>query len=330
MNVPLCWNRWTRRQVPGGFTLVELLVVIAIIGTLVALLLPAVNAARESGRRLQCANNLKQTALAVLSFEVCYGAYPASTGYYLDRQRIVQKYPGWSGSVSGVSWTVLILPFADQQGLFDALKLDGDASPNGQGIFNQQNWPYIKQTLPLYLCPSDHSSGQFKNNVWMAVPATIELGVTNYKGVLGPHNLGNSSIFGGLPDCSNYYLYGTPSCSGTFWRHAMLAPVKIASITDGPSNTLIIGEVLPDYDDFTYWAECDGTWASTAPPLNWMPNPNVPWANWPNQMGFRSLHPGGGQFAWGDGRVTFMSETIDQAVYRGLSTRRGGEEVQPP
>ena len=71
----------------------------------------------------------------------------------------------------------------------------------------------------------------------------------------------------------------------------------------------------------------NGTWASTGPPINYTPEPNNPWFGWPDQTGFRSQHPGGAHFLWGDGHITFLSEVIDEAVYRGLSTRAGGEMV---
>jgi prepilin-type processing-associated H-X9-DG protein len=309
---------------------VELLVVIAIIGILIGLLLPAVNAAREAGRRTQCGNNLKQIALAVLNHESNYGFFPRSMGYGLDKQRIQQTSPNWNGSISGVSWMVEVLPFTEDQGLYKSLNFKGDAYPSGQGIYNQQNWTFIKRTLPLYLCPSDTSRDKFKDNVWDAVPSSIQLGVTNYKGAMGPHDLGNASLFGGRPDCHNYEAYGVAACSGTFWRHSFLMPVKLISFKDGTSNTYMIGESVPEFDDFNYWAMNDGSFASSSPPLNWIPNPNDAWGNWENQMGFRSRHPTGGQFAWADGRVSFMSDSIDQYTYRGLSTRNGGELVQAP
>ena len=159
MNIASCWN--SRRPV-HGFTLVELLVVIAIIGILIGLLLPAVNAAREAGRRTQCGNNLKQIALGVLNHESNYGIFPRSMGYGDDKQRIQQVSPKWNGSISGVSWMVEVLPFTEDQGLYKSLNFKGDAYPSGQGIFNQQNWTFIKRTLPLYLCPSDTSKDKLR------------------------------------------------------------------------------------------------------------------------------------------------------------------------
>ena len=144
---------------------------------------------------------------------------------------------------------------------------------------------------------------------------------------MGPHNMGNSSIWGGEPDCHNYTAYRKKECLGAFWRHSVLAPVTLGSFTDGTSNTIIIGEILPEFDSFTYWALGNGACKATHMPINYKPEPNIPWNGWPDQFGFRSRHPGGAQFAWADGHVSFLDDTINQAVYRGLSTRAKGEIV---
>jgi len=310
-----CCFRRTR-----AFTLVELLVVIAIIGILIALLLPAVQAAREAARRMQCSNNLKQMALAVLNYESQYKCFPISIAHYDE-----------GGAVgNGLSWTVGILPFMEQQPLFDTLNLNGQAHPAGNGIFNAENHALIAKPVENYLCPSDSIKKMVKTNIWLAVPSDLPLAVISYAGVMGPHDLGNASIFGGEPDCHNYNAYGYEECTGSFWRHSHVAPVKMASFIDGTSNTIIIGEVLPDYDDFKQWALGNATFACTHAPINYSPpEPFDPW-DWKNQEGFRSRHPGGAQFAWGDGHVSFFSETIDRAVYRGLSTRALGETVTQP
>jgi prepilin-type processing-associated H-X9-DG protein/prepilin-type N-terminal cleavage/methylation domain-containing protein len=305
---------------PPAFTLVELLVVITIIAILIALLLPAVQAAREAARQLHCNNNLKQIALGVLDYECQYKMFPICIGQLQETL--------WPGDGNGLSWMTGILPFVDQQNLFSKINFTGRVS-DGQGMLRPENRNVVKTAVPIYYCPSDTSFGVVKTNVWQ-VPAAVPFATTNYAGVLGPHNLANSSMFGGLSDCHFYSAFGFAECSGTFWNHSHLAPVKMNSFTDGTSRTIIVGEVLPEFDDFKYWSMSDGSWASTHAPLNWMPVVNQPFGDWYDQMGFRSRHPNGANFAWGDGHVGFMDQTISSDVYRGVSTRARGEPVVPP
>ncbi len=300
----------------NGFTLVELLVVIAIIGVLVALLLPAVQAAREAARRSQCTNNLKQIGLGLSNYESSVQMFPTQIAPY-------QEVPGVDGN--GWSWMTAILPFVEQQALYDSIRPEGQMAA-GMGMNNPVNYPAIKTPVDVYYCPSDQAKGTTVDDAWKVTPG-VEIAVTNYVGVMGPHNIGNGSIFGGLPDCHNYGIYGFEECTGTFWRHSHLAPVKLKSFTDGLSNTIIAGEVMPEYDSFKYWALSNGTWASTVAPINYLPEPNEPWNGWRDQTGFRSRHPAGAFFLWGDVHVSFLSESIDETVYRGLSTRAGGEQV---
>ncbi len=304
-----------------AFTLVELLVVIAIIGVLVALLLPAVQAAREAARRMQCINNLKQIGLGLANYESSFQQFPI--------QYSVQDEAGIDGS--GLSWMMSILPFIEQQALFDSIDPTGSMQA-GQGMVRLENYPAIRTPIDAYLCPSDpEAKEKIFEDVWGAVG--IPFATLSYVGVIGPHDIGNGSIFGGLPDCHNFSQYGLKECSGTFWRHTHLAPVKLKSFTDGLSNTTIVGEVLFEFSSFKYWALSNGTFASTHAPLNFTAAPgdppeiSDPWLGWRNNTGFRSRHPGGAHFLWGDGHIAFFSEAIDEVVYRGLSTRAGEEIV---
>jgi prepilin-type processing-associated H-X9-DG protein len=102
----------------------------------------------------------------------------------------------------------------------------------------------------------------------------------------------------------------------------------LESFADGLSHTLVVGEVLPEFDSFKYWPLSSGTYASTHAPVNYTPDPNEPWFGWANQIGFRSRHPGGAHFLWGDGHVALVSDGIHENVYRGISTRAGGEILE--
>ena len=314
MNCQSSWNRRTR----NAFTLVELLVVIAIIGMLVTLLLPAVQSAREAARRTQCTNQLKQIALAILNYEGTATHFPISIAHY-------QEVEGVDGN--GLSWMADVLPYIEEQGLYDSINFTGRVSA-GLGMIRPENRVAIATAVPAFYCTSDNAMGTVKTDVWL-VP-NIPFATTNYSGVMGPHNMGNASIWGGLPDCHNFGAYDTKKCSGSFWRHSHLAPVTIASFLDGTSNTIIVGEVLPEFDDFNYWALGNGTYDSTHAPINYKPEPNNPWNGWPDQHGFRSHHPGGANFAWGDARVSFVVEAIDRDIYRGVSTRALAEIVRIP
>jgi len=301
-----------------AFTLVELLVVIAIIGVLVALLLPAVQAAREAARRSQCINNLKQIGLGLANYESGFKQFPIQTAPYEEE--------GVDGS--GQSWMWAILPFVEQPALFDSIDPSGRISA-GEGIVRPENHPALRTPVDVYLCPSDPEARERTfEDVWDPSGNALDIpfATMNYAGVMGPHDLDNSSIHGGLPDCHNFSS-GFKECTGTFWRHSHLAPVKLRSFSDGLSNTIIVGEVVPEFDSFKYWAMSNGTQAGTHAPINFMPEPNVPWFGWRDQWGFRSRHPGGAHFLWGDGHISYVNETINEIVYRGISTRAGAELV---
>jgi prepilin-type N-terminal cleavage/methylation domain-containing protein len=308
---------WTRPR--RGFTLIELLVVIAIIAVLIGLLLPAVQAAREAARRAQCVNNLKQIGLAIHNYESTFGSFPVSDSH-VDETRA----PGTGKDSSGMSWMVGILPYLEQSAVFSAVNYNGHF-PRGEGIANVGNRTIIRMRLAAYLCPSDPNNQFDQVEVWPVFG--VPFAVTNYTGVLGPHRLGNSSIFSGLPDCHNYTAYAFIECAGTFWRHSMYMPPTISSFTDGLSNTIIAGEVLPKYDAFKIWALGNGSWSSTHAPINYRPRVNQPFNDWPNQIGFRSQHPGGSNFLVGDGSVKFLKESINRDIYAAVSTRKGGEVV---
>jgi prepilin-type N-terminal cleavage/methylation domain-containing protein/prepilin-type processing-associated H-X9-DG protein len=342
----------------SAFTLVELLVVIAIIGILVALLLPAIQAAREAARRSGCSNNLKNLGLAALNHHDVMKHFPVSDGasYTAESPPGVQQ--------SGAGWILNTLPQLEEQTLYDQFKAGGGfegqyrsvaakLSSSNFGLASTKNGiscPKLMQTqLQVLKCPSDPTDKPLHSDQseW-----PVPVAVTDYKGVLDDTFLGQGSAFGGTvgnngpgiqyisgnydeppPD---YYKDGPNDCHnnlrcrGIFFRQSFQKPVKIASVTDGTSHTFMIGENLPDYDNHSTAFYGNGDWCSCNLPLNNLLNVDPATLNlafWWDQQSFRSRHPGGAQFCLVDGSVRFVAETIDNQTYRVACTRNGGEPL---
>jgi prepilin-type N-terminal cleavage/methylation domain-containing protein/prepilin-type processing-associated H-X9-DG protein len=206
-----------RRLDPAGFTLVELLVVIAIIGVLVGLLLPAVQAARESGRRSSCVSRTKQIALAVLNYESVRKRLP-SANFSADIQ----------GTTNGglASWIVVVLPFFEEQPLYDAVL--ARFKTGGAPWESDASSPFIRQPSGL-LCPSD-PNGRASNAL------TNGLGITNYRG--------NKGDMWGQWNCGVRGPFTDARVPGTFGTTAIGQYVRLKDITDGLSKTILLGEAV--------------------------------------------------------------------------------------
>jgi len=337
-----------------AFTLVELLVVIAIIGILVALLLPAVQAAREAARRMSCSNNLKNIGLACLNYETINKHLPVTIMHWPEDFGFVNGQKEWIGPPGGVmdpknggtgysgkGWIVDILPQMEQSAMYDKIQA-GLKTPLGRqyrfvakptkglGMGVSDIRDVLSKQLPFLTCPSDDSS---RPSTEMWYWPDIEVGTTSYKGVIGDSVIWPQSTnfpdSGSLPDCHN-----TTECNGLIWRDTYFDPVTLQSATDGMSNTFMVGECVVSQDFHSAALFADGDWAGCGIPLNFflvgVPKEVIKVEQWYNVRGFKSLHPGGAQFVLGDGSVHYISEGIDQATYRALATRNGDEAISLP
>jgi len=307
-----------RQSARAAFTLVELLVVIAIIGVLVALLLPAVQAARESARRMACSNNLKQFGIAIHNYHDVSLVMPISISYAREGARPAAQ-------VSGKGWILSILPQLEQQGLYSQLEpgFIGMFSATG-GIQMANCRTAMKTRIKVIQCPSDGKSPRIRTDC--AQWSGIEVAVTNYKGVIGDTRMGGSSSIhqGTEPDTHN-----TNNCNGLFCRNNYQDNIRLAVITDGTSGTFMVGEDVPEQNIHSAAYFANGDYASCHAPLNYFPKPPTP-SSWWNVISFRSLHPTGAQFCLADGSVRFVTQTIDYTLYRQLSTKANGENAQLP
>ncbi|MDO4582497.1 MAG: DUF1559 domain-containing protein [Planctomycetia bacterium] len=322
-----------------GFTLVELLVVIAIIGMLVGLLLPAVQQAREAARRMQCQNHIRQIALACHSYEaVRNGYFPPGvddTIYFGD---------GRKGDGSYGLFTY-ILPYVEQNALYQRIDFEQSA------WYYQQTTrdPTFMQTLiPVYLCPSysELKIGTVAGNFYGAI--------STYAGCAGVRRTSEDENGKASNDPNTYAptTQLTTQGEGNIAQNGMFVwgePVASSTVRDGLSNTLFILETTPakilDLPGYR-WNRTGGSngllltrnWLLGAnrhggafydarmlqERLNGVPSKNLGGAPF-NDQPVGSEHPGGANFARGDGSVLFLSESVDFYLYRNLGTRNGGE-----
>ncbi len=293
-----------REKHKKAFTLVELLVVIAIIGILIALLLPAVQAAREAARRTQCSNNLKQVALAIHVHHDILKSFPRSGSRFEDIH-------SWFRSQSW-TWIARILPYIEQNNLYEMGNID-------EGHF--LNNPVISKSIPEFFCPSDTASVEspstvaIDSNFWDRAPG----GLTNYKASSGSNWPWGLFVYTGTNGTADPF-WGIPD--GVFSSSDIRFSRTMRDVTDGTSQTYMIGEDIPSINKWSYWFFADGIASTSAIPPNLM-DP----LDWHDAFSFRSRHPGGLQFAFVDGSVRFIEESITTRIYRELSTIQGGETI---
>ena len=320
----------TRRP---AFTLIELLVVIAIISVLIGLLLPAVQKVREAAARSQCANNLKQLGLAVHDYHSARGKFPPNNIYSYD-----PTGPNWS-------WLANLLPQIEQDNLYRQANIGG-RPPNNIN----QSLPQIATRVKTFLCPSDPDafngpvSHPSNFDMYDPVLGPLTYEVTCYRANIGSNWGGGppgSPLWWGTdpqwcnpdPNNSNPALTydGCANGNGVIWENNN--PLNILSVTDGSSNTIMIGEALTGKDYQNAWCHMDNAIATCAYPPN-AKNPltgkDYPPDQWWNRYAFTSAHPGGVQFAMADGSVHFINDGISLSLFRALGTRALGEVAELP
>lgn len=289
---------------PSGFTLIELLVVIAIIATLVAILLPAVQQAREAARRSQCSNNLKQQALAFHNFHDVYGTLPPCYGF------TKQENAGSWRKTWG--WGARILPFVEQAALYDALEVstrDFEQVIPGAAAsaLNAQQMGWLQTSLSVFLCPSDPGENINTTSDFVSAsgyPNDKKPAKSNYVGVMGYYT-------------SNWNATPTAAVPNTRGATDIQKGVRMAEITDGLSNTFMIGERDTDHHA-AYWigvgsVQSESSWSSPkVVGRTYDLKINHPALSADRYyLGFASKHKGGANFAMGDGSIRFVSEFID-------------------
>jgi prepilin-type N-terminal cleavage/methylation domain-containing protein/prepilin-type processing-associated H-X9-DG protein len=346
-----------RSRQKAGFTLIELLVVIAIIAVLIALLLPAVQAAREAARRAQCINNLKQIALAAHNYESANGTFP------IGNRGLQLVYPGLppcglsstSTDPIGHSAFVFILPYLEDSTVYNAFNIvrTYNSVSNGTGISTK---------VPTYICPSDSQAApdptgkidvcqgsygaarglyetiafNWATTATLPDPKGLYPGTCNEgpgDGMFSPEwahsisqvtdGLSNTFLFGEMsrfrnePPGSNFMF----NLIGWFWAGPPWtgAPYWTNDIRPTGGATCVPKLNAPPDTTGDVQAAC---FATAVFPPDWI---TVPACQQLGQWGFRSLHPGGGNFAMADGSVKFVKDGINIAAYRALGTRAGGE-----
>jgi prepilin-type N-terminal cleavage/methylation domain-containing protein/prepilin-type processing-associated H-X9-DG protein len=353
----------------AGFTLIELLVVIAIIGVLIGLLLPAVGKVREAANRMSCANNLKQLGLACMNYHDTHRQFPRGGNYNPHDALTNPAYSSWNPVYRGSrgSWLFLILPYIEQTALYDKHSFylnvpimesagaqwtqyphpERWARRNGASLYDVASGmvgdsrlnPFNLAPIRTLRCPSDGftSTGQ-------------EGRICNYMGVHGPHcPYANCPSATFQSNCENAAWGLTPIWAERTTESRLVrgmfnwggANIRLQDVRDGTTNTLLIGEMLPEESARAIemlsqqgWVDAK-SWVNlgfTNIPINWFtpdqrtdacggPNPFRNARNYAVSQGFKSNHPGGVNFVFVDGSVRFLSQYINMETYVYLSWR---------
>jgi len=319
-----------RKRIASGFTLIELLVVIAIIAILIGLLLPAVQKVREAAARMSCQNNLKQWGIAQHTYNDTYNNLPPGGEFTSTSGQ-------WGNDDQG-TWIVHSLPYVEQEALF---RLKPANTFNSAGIM--RNNPAAQAARPkVFRCPSDDFN--------------LNEAHSNYAGSMGPQCAGGpcgvdpnqfrcqtGNILGITTSPDHGGNTNSSTLRGLYNREG--AKISLIAITDGTSNTIMIGEVLPEWHDHMSngsWMHFNGGYShiSTIVPINtrithgtWCGDGGTAQpatqsrSNWNVSWGFKSKHTNGANFVFADGSVKFLSQSIDMIAYQYLGGRNDGQPI---
>jgi prepilin-type N-terminal cleavage/methylation domain-containing protein/prepilin-type processing-associated H-X9-DG protein len=330
------------RSSRAAFTLIELLVVISIIGVLIALLLPAVQSAREAGRRAQCINNMRQLGLALHQYHDSHKILPPGHLVEWDTSGGAPPYPvKWMRG----SLPTYILPYLEQQGLFNKINFNVAATGFDAQKLDGTTGALIRTVaVSTFVCPSDNHDGK---NSWGAA-------LMNYAGSNG--SMARSATGNNQTPClcsQPYSTFALPqpgqgehNDSGIFKRqNEPVSPrtpfrVSFTSVRDGLSNTIFMGEVRAECSGHANlgWFNSNGSHGlvTTTIPINYdscrqttEPDGCKRPCNWNTEFGFKSAHPGGANFLMGDCSVHFVSETVDHRTYQYLGAKADRHPFSP-
>ncbi|MDY3559527.1 DUF1559 domain-containing protein [Gemmata sp. JC673] len=301
-----------RGHTPRGFTLIELLVVIAIIAILIGLLLPAVQKVREAAARMRCSNNVKQLILGMHNYASAVGNYPPAIKN--DAKAVGDVFPGWG-------WGTLVLPYVEQDNLYR--QLNPDAVPFGPqvGYGSITPTPLTQTRLSVFRCPSDPAPDQ---NPFRLEEADRQLGLSNYRAVCGTDSSG--------------FFYANEDRNGIMWQNSK---VTFTDVTDGTSNTVVIGECFFEQDKTkrkwaAIWAGHTGYYCSPDPAVGcgvrisdnmWHLDDSSAQINGTAPQSFGSRHHGGAYFGFADGSVRFFRNSADAATIKWLGCRNDGRVI---
>lgn len=318
-------------RVAKGFTIIELLVVIAIIGVLLALLLPAVQMVRESGRRVSCGNQIRQLAMALENYSSARGSLPTGA---------CNQSPNASNPVTlsdlrtPDTWFAEILPFREQIDLYDQFDFS-------QGSGSIANAGLVATELSGVKCPSDDATSSICEHRchWFSYPTASRM-----VGLWYAASSGNSPLWGQCSFCSPPYpATSNQRCCNGADRGADGKPsgafglahqrLKYAELSDGLSQTILLGETLPRENSHNgaytghFPIIATNIPINTFVPLDMLPGGPLHQVNYGEASGIKSRHPDGAYVAYCDGSVHFLGESISFDALLNLGSRQGGEVV---